>query len=246
LRDLGPATPSTSATLVGVSDPPTRIGRLQWEPNHGVRRGFPSIHVVAIEPQPDLAESIRTNLANLVPSEQLEVFNVAVGTDEADMPLAIPIANRGAATLSFPPEEWFRHLHRHEMRHGTTHIVVKVVPAEWVLDRSRYGWPTIVKLDVEGYEHLVIRSMRAALQAGIPHAIVFEHHWGKVAHWSEIFRELTAAGYLLYAIRKTVWRTWLEPVSDPPSGATDYVGARACRLGPHNRNIAIPRRMKYL
>jgi dienelactone hydrolase len=92
-------------------------------------------------------------------------------------------------------------------------MVVRTVPAEWILERSQFSWPTIIKLDVEGYESVVIRSLRPAFQAGIPRAIVFEHHGGVDERWTQISDDLTGAGYLLFAIRRSVWKTWLEPVS---------------------------------
>jgi FkbM family methyltransferase len=194
---------------------------------------FPSIRVVAIEPQPDLADLIRSNLDELHKGSY-EVFDVAIGSNEAKMSLEIPEGNRGAGTLT--PEIF-------EPFEQSTKITVRTVPAEWIFQQSKFGWPTLIKMDVQGYESLVIRSLRPAFQASIPRAVVFEHMSGIDPGWRQIFSELTASRYVIFAIRRNAWATWLEPVNAATDRATDYAAVRGDLVEPIKpQKIPIPSR----
>ena len=45
---------------------------------------------------------------------------------------------------------------------------------------SGYGWPTLIKIDVEGHEALVVDSCLSALRSQHCRVVVFENHVGEV------------------------------------------------------------------
>ena len=97
---------------------------------------------------------------------------------------------------------------------------------------SRFGWPQLVKIDVEGHEPAVLRSLLTPLRAMAPKALVFEHHGGQDATFGEIFRQLAGCGYGVFAIEKSLRATTLRSLRWARSRATDFVAIRRTIIDP--------------
>ena len=113
-----------------------------------VAHELPKAKIVAIEPQPEL---VRQLIKNTERHDRCQIFDVGLGDEAKTVPLYIPDANRGSASL----------VHNFD---GARSMSVKIETAETIKARSGLGWPTLVKIDVEGYEPNVIRSLRPAFE----------------------------------------------------------------------------------
>ena len=182
-----------------------------------ILRTAPGTRVVAIEPQRDLADLIERNL-HLLNLGRSEVFRVAIGTSEGSASLYIPGQNRGAAT--FHPSD------RLEQPSASDVVVVDIVTASWVKDQSAFGWPTLVKIDVEGHESSVIESLSPAFESGAIRAAVFEFNSALDDAWRCTVARLEDAGYAVLAVQKSPRRTWLVSVREAHRRATDYAAIR--------------------
>jgi FkbM family methyltransferase len=175
-----------------------------------VAHELPKAKIVAIEPQPEL---VRQLIKNIEWQDRCQIFEVGLGDEAKTVPLCIPDLNCGSASL----------VHNFE---GGRSISVKIETAETIKARSGLGWPTLVKIDVEGYEPNVIRSLRPAFESDNIKCCVFECHAVQRESFLEIRAAVEPYGYKTYAIRKTVFSTWLEETRELVAGATDYAIVR--------------------
>jgi FkbM family methyltransferase len=181
------------------------IGANKGTLSYQIARKLPRAKIVAIEPQPKLAKQIADNIDA---SDRWQVFQVGLGDEAKTMPLYIPHEETGSASLV-----------RHD---GDTHIEVEIETAETIKVRSGLGWPTLLKIDVEGYEPNVIRSLRPAFKSGSVKCCVFECHADKGENFREICAAVESYGYEAKAIRKSVLSSWLEDTGELVPDATDY------------------------
>jgi FkbM family methyltransferase len=175
---------------------------------------------VAIEPQPELVKQLIHNTAS---DDRCQVFQVALGNEEKIASLYIPDGNYGAASFV--------------RKHAQAKFVsVKIETAETIKVRSGLGWPTLVKIDVEGYEPHVIRSLQPAFESRSIKCCIFENKqyndYDQEDHLRDIRSTVAQFGYKTYAIRKTAFSIWLEETSEIVTRATDYVLARGAGARP--------------
>ena len=208
-----------------VSDVLAAVGRDQPAPvfwdigankgvcSYAVAAALPQARIVAVEPQPDLAERTRANLARLAP-DRCEVHVVGIGTAEGTCTLAVPAANMGAASFVIDPERAHQSLE------------VPVITATTLRQRSAHGWPTLVKIDVEGFEPEVVASLEPCLAERACEAVVFENHHANDRAFAQVHGRLTTHGYRVFALRRNLARTWLTPATATVAGAMDYVALR--------------------
>ena len=190
------------------------IGANKGACSYAIATRLPEARIVAVEPQIALAELTRTNLAGLAPG-RFEVFPVGIGTTEGAFELAIPGANRGAASLVFD-----------KVSNTDPTTMIAIETATQVRDRSSFGWPTIIKLDVEGFEPAVVESLAPCFAARHCQAMVFENHAEQVESFATIRSIVTPHGYQFFAIRKNAFGTKLAPTDRTISGVFDYVIVR--------------------
>ena len=157
-----------------------------------VAHELPKAKIVAIEPQPEL---VRYLMKNTERHDRCQIFDVGLGDEAKTVPLYIPDANCGSASL----------VHTFE---GGRVMSVNIETAETIKARSGLGWPTLVKIDVEGYEPNVIRSLRPAFEYRDIKCCVFECF--QKESLLEIIAAVESYGYKTHAIRKSVFSTWLE------------------------------------
>lgn len=119
----------------------------------------PEGRVIAVEPQPRLADLIRRSLAEApAPSE---VHGVALGERDADLPLYVPREGSGAASLAVPP------------RGAARTVTVPVRRADDLLAWRRFPGALVIKLDVEGSEPAFLRGAAELIRERRP-VILFE------------------------------------------------------------------------
>ena len=192
------------------------IGANKGACSYQVAYALPKCKTVAVEPQKDLIPNLSRNL-QVVAEGRAEVFPVGIGEKSDISFLYIPKVNTGAASL-LPPVEFPLELNGLEVRIET---------AEWVKRNSRFGWPTLVKIDVEGFEPNVIKSLVPAFETGLIKCCVFECKVSEKGSFQQINESLAGFGYKTYAIRKSIFSTWLEETSKLVTDVTDYALVRS-------------------
>lgn len=186
---------------------------------------LPSLCVVAIEPQSSLEG---TNLRNLnsICADRHEYFRVGIGEREAELTLTIPGSNLGRASL-----------HIQGGNPDDAQELIRIRTATQIAEASSFGWPTIVKIDVEGHEPQVFRSLEPCLASKKCKAIVFENHNNESDAFSMIHSIALLHGYDVYGVAKSPWSTRLILTRQQLPGITDYAALRH-DLSSSNKQLA--------
>ncbi len=190
------------------------IGANKGACSYAIASTLPHCRVVLVEPQTSLTDLLKHNMALLAPDRH-EIYAVGLGTEPGEFKLAIPESNKGGASLVFDP------------RHSKLPTVnVRVETAQKVAESSQFGWPTLIKMDVEGFEPIVFQSLKPALEARTCEAIIFENHASQTEAFAKIKGLVEPHGYRMFAITKTVFSTRLVPCESLVKSATDYACLR--------------------
>lgn len=186
---------------------------------------LPLLHIVAIEPQASLSAHNINNLESICPG-RYEYVQAGIGEEEAELTLVIPKANLGRASL-----------HIEQSSPDDSCEVITIQTAQQIADSSRFGWPTVAKIDVEGHEPHVFRSLAPCFASRICKAVVFENHTSEAEAFDTITAVTAPHGYDIYGIRKSVWSTTLVPTKEQLPQVTDYAVIRA-DVATENRRLA--------
>jgi FkbM family methyltransferase len=124
----------------------------------------PLVHVAALEPQPDVADHLRRNVA-VNHADRIEVLQVAAGDVAGSARFYIPTSEHGLVETSGSLDETFK-------EHHSAVIDVAVVTIDEVA-AARPRPLVALKVDVEGVEDLVLRGARATLVEDRP-VVFFE------------------------------------------------------------------------
>ena len=216
---LGSFDPEVSEVLCAVGADSARqviwdIGANKGACAYAMSTALPRCQVVLIEPQATLTEMLEHNMRVLAPG-RFELHAVGVGVQEETLELAIPDDNKGRASL----------VHDFGVDHGRR-VMVQIRTAQQIAGASAFGWPTLVKIDVEGFEPQVFESLAPALAARACEAIVFENHPDQMEAFGRIHAAVQCHGYQVFAIRKTPFATKLRACDAIVAAATDYVVLR--------------------
>lgn len=171
---------------------------------------LPYLKVVAIEPQSSLAKNNLFNLESICPG-RYEYVQTGLGEKETELTLIIPDNNLGKASL-----------HVNEVGPNDNSEVIKIQTAKQISDNSKFGWPTIAKIDVEGHEPQVFQSLKPCLAAKLCKVIVFENHIHETKAFDFIESLVRSYGYNIYGIKKTPWSTRLIATRKQLLNVTDY------------------------
>lgn len=216
--------PEVSEVLCAVGEASDRqvmwdIGANKGACAYAVATALPRCQIVLIEPQATLSGLLEHNMRQLAPG-RFELLAAAVGIEEETLELAIPWGNKGRASL-VPGVDG----------EDCRKVMVQVRTAQQIADSSAFGWPTLVKIDVEGFEPQVFESLAPALSARAIEAIVFENHPWQGAAFRPICSAVHRCGYRMFAIRKTAFTTQLQACDAIVPAATDYAVIRDDLLG---------------
>jgi len=190
------------------------VGANKGACSYAVATSLPDCKIVLIEPQIAFAGLLNHNMSQLA-SNRFEVHPVGIGIEEGEFQLAIPASNKGRATLVFD-----------ESTNSDPKISVKIKTAEQIVESSAYGWPTLVKIDVEGFEPVIFQALMPAIISRICEVIVFENHPNQVDALKIISDLVIPHGYKIFAIHKTPFSTKLTACKGVMKSATDYAVIR--------------------
>ena len=178
---------------------------------HMASRVGESGRIEAFEPQPRLCELVRSSL-KVNGYSQVVLNQTALGAKKSSMRLSVPFDNAGAATLNVRGND------------EKESIDVPVDRLDNVVKSRRLKQIALVKIDVEGFESLVLEGASGLLASSPPHVILFEEHGNIHNQTPSSFQLLASYGYQIYALPKSIFKVWLEKVDfEKPPVANDYV-----------------------
>lgn len=120
--------------------------------------------VVAIEPQPQLAEAVRRSLqANA--ASPYQVYATAVGDREGVIDFFRPQCTSGSAGLYA----------NHSATHAYSTLTVPIKPIDQLLDWQKLPGKILIKLDIEGSEYAFLKGATQLIQTRKPNLIVEVH-----------------------------------------------------------------------
>lgn len=111
-----------------------------------LNKGF---RVIAIEANPALCEAGKRKFESFINSGQLILLNVGIGDRDDKLSFYINLDN----------DEWSSFDRVLGTRDGTRFEIANVPIIDAVSVFSKYGMPYYVKIDIEGYDGLVVRSL---------------------------------------------------------------------------------------
>lgn len=163
--------------------------------------------IIAIEPQPRLAESLRRSL-RVSPAQSL-VHAVAVGETHRDAILHVPSAYSGMASL---------HGVFADHAGSTTPVPVQMSSLNTLFDGVLLPGSVFLKIDVEGHELSVLRGARRLIERCSPRILIevnpraLEAAGASVAHLVYLLEELGYHWFRFWPRLSTVWslRTLIE------------------------------------
>jgi FkbM family methyltransferase len=217
--------PAVSEVLCAVGLPSERqvmwdIGANKGACAYAVATELPHSQVVLIEPQASLCALVEHNMRQLAPG-RFESRAVGVGLRQEMLELVIPGNNKGRASLVLDVSD----------EKNCSKVMVPMRTAQQIADDSAFGWPTLVKIDVEGFEPQVFQSLAPALAERACEALVFENHAWQGEAFAQILCIVRPCGYRVFAIHKSAFSTQLRACEAVVPSASDYAVIRDDLLG---------------
>ena len=167
----------------------------------------PDSKTVCVEPQPVIVDILKRNMAQF--GDRATVHPVALSDRAGELRFHIEAGNRGGSKIA-PDGE----------------IVVSAVStAELIGGLQKLD---LIKVDVEGHEEVVFKAMQEELKRLRPRAILFEEQSrGGASPEGRVGSILCEAGYAIFGIDKTLFRTRIIPIREPSDCRfNDYVALR--------------------
>lgn len=146
---------------------------------------------ICIDPQPGISTLLKANMRQF--GDRATVHQVALSDKPGELRFHVNTGNRGASRISDDGE-----------------TTVPAVAAGDLL--ASVEQIDLVKIDVEGHEEAVLRSMQSELERLKPRAILFEDHGTGAAPEGTLGSILTSLGYSILGVHKRLLSTKLEPV----------------------------------
>lgn len=167
----------------------------------------PNSRAICIEPQPVIVDLLRKNVAQF--DGRSEVIQIGLADHDGKLRFHVNTGNRGASRVSDDGEIEIPVRHAGEVLKS--------------LDRV-----DLIKIDVEGMEEPIFRSIETQLERLKPRAILFEDQGRKAAPGGAIGSILTRSGYEVFGISKRLLKTGLVPIRNVEDCRfNDYLGVLA-------------------
>ena len=147
---------------------------------------------LCIEPQPGLVDLLRKNMAQF--GNRVEVKQIGLADEDGVLRFHVNTENRGASRISADGE-----------------IEIHVQMGSKVL--AKMPRLDLIKIDVEGFEEPIFRSIEQELVRLKPRAILFEEQTGSAAPSEKIGTILTRTGYRIFGIDKQLFKTELVAIN---------------------------------
>jgi FkbM family methyltransferase len=146
----------------------------------------PEVTVIAFEPVPFMAARIMINAE--LNGLQIDVMALALGSASGYSKIAIKLrGNSGLSSLSPWPELFYE-----------ANATCRVERGDALVDSGSVPPPTVIKVDVEGYEPHVFAGLGALLRTEQLRAVVFESDG---AHLEQIRALMVANGFTVHPLR---------------------------------------------
>jgi len=156
-----------------------------------------------VEPQPGIVDLLRKNMVQF--QGRAQVLQAGLSDQDGQLRFHVNVGNRGASRISEDGE-----------------IEIPVREARKVL--QSIPRLDLIKIDVEGFEEAIFRSMESELMRLRPRAILFEDQTGNASPDGKIGSILVPAGYQIFGISKRVLKTKLVRIRSASDGQfNDYV-----------------------
>lgn len=149
----------------------------------------PEGKIIAFEPNPAVADIFRRSMRRNGLESIVELHNAAIADTDGTMPMFVPSSNHGESSLAGGSEG----------REGKS-IDVTTTTAAFLLELPRID---LVKIDVEGFELHVLKTLRSTLERFRPPVIseVMDEHLSRAGTTSQDLRDCMAdIGYLPFGI----------------------------------------------
>lgn len=157
----------------------------------------PNGMAICVEPQPEIVDLLRRNLEQF---GRNSIRQVALSDRDGEAGFHVNTVNRGNSGIR-----------------GDGEVKVPITKAAKLL--SAIQKLDLIKIDVEGHELPIFRSMEHELRRLGPRAILFEDQ----TNCAEIRDILSRCGYRIFAIKKTLLRTRLIENGE---GTNDYIALK--------------------
>ena len=158
---------------------------------------------LCIEPQPGIVDLLRKNMVQF--GNRVEIEQVGLADEDGSLKLHVNTQNRGASYICADGE-----------------IEIQVKKACDVL--ASMPRLDLIKIDVEGFEEPIFRSIEQELIRLKPRAILFEDHTKNAAPTGTIGKILIRSGYRIFGVSKRLFKTALVPIrSSNDCRFTDYL-----------------------
>ena len=167
---------------------------------HYLKLGY---RVVGIEASPDLCKQLQQLFAKDIASGQYVLLNLAIGERDGEI---LPFY------LSENPQ-WNSFDYAEATREGKTATQISIPTRTTASIFREYGVPDLLKVDIEGYDHLAVHGMGDAS----PKYISFEAHR---KHCDAVLLDLSSRGYTQFSL---VQQQVMRPVVIPPAGSLAHV-----------------------
>ncbi len=174
--------------------------------------------VSCFEPNPLAANILKTNLAISLPKDRFTVNEFALGDKEGDFELFVPKHNWGGAFVRSSsnsyPDELLAAKDEFESFDRDNYVVasVPVKPAKATFSEifsafKKSGFQKgVIKIDVEGFESIVLSGIAAALPADISTVVIFEN-WDEKFSFDNLQRAFANRQISINKIERTIGST---------------------------------------
>ena len=147
--------------------------------------------VISVEPNPVIFKKLQNRFTD---NENVITINKAVSSDKGEVEFYVPTLER-KHTISTCSKNWFEGRFKYVFDEGYKTLKVESVSIDDLIEE--YGFPSRIKIDVEGYEYNVIQSLTKKIDDCV---ISFEWTSEIIEEARKILLYLDELGYTQFAI----------------------------------------------